>query len=210
MHQARGALTNIPPSIEVCMQTNGTRRRSWDTRNRRVRSRATRTALFLTMGVVLLGISRGGIPYDPKHFGGMKMVREAIRVANQVGKTDDFGIFEFRIPNVHSDGVADLTLGDGTISTYELHSAKLNKLPADIPRGAEVEPKCGVIIVFTAAPEDAEVQGPREVSDCPKPNPPPPKCTLAQIWQRSVAKGAPRDAVATIHYGWEFFDEKVP
>jgi hypothetical protein len=115
---------------------------------------------------------------------------------------DDAILIMFNCKYVRSDGRADLTLqGDGSCG-WEYRSPSRVRRPDGTPAGISVSVPCVLAYSAGASMMHGDViEHSYGLSECRqwfavKP----PRCTVAEIWQRALAAGAPADAVAHLHF----------
>jgi serine/threonine protein kinase len=143
--------------------------------------------------------------YDPRHFDPSAYVGRARAMARQLYA--DAELIEYEIANVYPDGHADLKLAGDSSSSYEFRSPSHSARPAGVPRNAEVDLRCRIIV--TVGPDQVEAA---IVTDehCRQILRGPPRCTVAQIWARAIADGTPGGNVIAkvgfLHDGTWFFD----
>ncbi|MBL0214211.1 MAG: serine/threonine protein kinase [Myxococcales bacterium] len=113
----------------------------------------------------------------------------------------DAQLFRIDLENVYPDGHADLTL-PGFAYKYggidlRFISPSHSKRDPSVPRGVKVERTCALRV--DGGPDGFEI---RDLSgDCDEVAVPAPKCKLAQVWNKALAKHPDvADAVASIDY----------
>jgi hypothetical protein len=113
----------------------------------------------------------------------------------------DAALFRIDVENVFPDGHADLTL-PGFAYKYggidlRFVSPSHTKRDPSVPRGVKVERTCALRI--DGGPDGFEI---RDLSgDCDEVGIPVPKCKMAQVWKKALAKHPDiADAVASIGY----------
>jgi len=113
----------------------------------------------------------------------------------------DAALFRIDVENVFPDGHADLTLPGFAYKTGGIDlrfiSPSHAKRDPSVPRGVKVERKCALRV--DGGPDGFEI---RDLSgDCDEVGIPAPKCKLAQVWKKALAKHPDiADAVASIGY----------
>jgi hypothetical protein len=110
----------------------------------------------------------------------------------------DARLVSVRAPFVRPDGQTDLSLGMGTL-VVEYRSPARSVAPTDTPIGAEVRLECMVQLTWMNTYHTATRSsvGRRQ---CRQPTVRLPACRVVDIWERAIAAGAPRQAVATVTY----------
>ncbi len=113
----------------------------------------------------------------------------------------DAALFRIDVENVFPDGHADLTLPGFAYKTGGIDlrfvSPSHTKRDPSVPRGVKVERTCALRI--DGGPDGFEI---RDLSgDCDEVGIPAPRCTMAQVWKKALAKHPDvADAVASIGY----------
>ena len=99
---------------------------------------------------------------------------------------------------VRSDGIADFSLGSGAVM-MSFRSPRASVPPAGAPVGSDVSLPCFAYDNYTQNYHNTYVTK-GNPHDCGRPTVRPPICSVAQVWQRALAAGAPKNAVATVTY----------
>jgi serine/threonine protein kinase len=136
---------------------------------------------------------------DYKKFDVDKHIAWAIAEAKRT--VPDAELFRIDIENVFPDGHADLTLPGfaykyGGVDLRFLSPSHTRRDPS-VPKGVSVERMCSLRI--DGGPDGFEI---RDLGgDCDEITIPPPKCKLAQVWAKALAKHPDKgDYVASIDY----------
>lgn len=119
----------------------------------------------------------------------LAMVRETL---------PDAELTELRAFLVKPDGRADLTLGDDFVR-YHFRSLAASKQDESKPIGVKQKLTCKME-VFVSAKGVRTFAREEDSSDCHEQLLLPPACSYAEVWQRAIALGAPKNAVAEIRY----------
>jgi hypothetical protein len=106
------------------------------------------------------------------------------------------------VVNVRDDGRADLTLGASAMGYASYRSPAASRPPPGTPAGvSDLRLSCEAQVNFGPGHEHAPSVHESSARECREPLVTPPRCTLAEVWQRARGRGAPAGAVATINYG---------
>ncbi len=136
---------------------------------------------------------------DMKKFDVDKHIAWAVAEAKRT--VPDAALFRIDVENVFPDGHADLTLPGFAYKTGGIDlrfvSPSHTKRDPSVPRGVKVERTCALRI--DGGPDGFEI---RDLSgDCDEVGIPVPKCKMAQVWKKALAKHPDvADAVASIGY----------
>jgi len=138
--------------------------------------------------------------FDPKQLDADKYLPFALAEAKKM--VPDAVLFRIDATGVTPNGRADITAVDNGSLDYRFISPSRSKRDPKAPLGAKHEWKCMFRIMIT---EKGAWSAPMDGWECSKEKLiGPPKCTLAQIWKKALAKKAPTNALATIGYrAWE-------
>lgn len=100
------------------------------------------------------------------------------------------------------NGKADLTVTSDSRCSYEYRIPALTVRPADVPDGVSVDVPCQRWFSVDAALDDTAATEHRyDVTECRRRVAVrPPRCTLAEVWERAVAAGLPPNAVASLGF----------
>ena len=120
-------------------------------------------------------------------------LRRAQRLAR--GLMDDAQLTQMIVFYVKPDGTADLTLGSSGYGIFMFRSPKRSKR-GDTPVGVGMQ--CKVIV--NMGPQFGVMVTPVEDHNCNDAILGPPRCSPPMIWERALAAGAPRNAVAQMTY----------
>jgi serine/threonine protein kinase len=140
-----------------------------------------------------------GLGFDPKRFDAMGFLGEAERRAK--GVIPDAELITFDVDGVYPDGHADLTLDDDYDATYDFRAPSKSERPAGLPVGVEADIPC-MVHVTVSVDDGIEVYAGTD-DKCDQPLRPRPRCTLAQVWEKAIKIGAPKNAVMQIDYLWD-------
>ncbi|HEU0037200.1 MAG TPA: serine/threonine-protein kinase [Kofleriaceae bacterium] len=141
------------------------------------------------------------VDYAPKRFDPLAYLPKAKAIARQLLPDADFSELQF-YENVQPDGHVDLTLPSESESYFEFRSPSRSKAA----KQDTTEVGCYVMVYITPTGAEARI---RDDDECDHPIRPPPRCTLAEVWQAAIALGEKADAPATIAFlpdGAWFFD----
>ena len=118
---------------------------------------------------------------------------------------DDAVLLSVQCFPVRAGGRADLTLASGRCQ-YEYRSPSGMQRPAGVPVGVAVDLPCLIEVSIDKDADDPDARLSRNpLRICTQHHAVrPPRCTVAQIWDRAVAKGAPVDAVARMRYAGRY------
>lgn len=175
----------------------------------------------VTIGPGVTVIQTGGTAttlapdYNPRSFDARGYWKTAKKHARTI--YSDAVLTHFDVVGVLPSGKANLTLSSDTEATYYFRSPSRSKRPADIPEGIDVDIDCMVYVI--AKGSEVEVY-PVSHETCKDPPRRYPKCSIAQVWEKAIALGAPSgNVVAKIDWlwdGWFFqigadtFTESIP
>ncbi len=100
------------------------------------------------------------------------------------------------------NGKADLTVTSDSRCSYEYRIPALTVRPADVPDGVTVDVPCQRWFSVDATLDDTTASEHRyDVTECRRRVAVrPPRCTLAEVWERAVAAGIPPGAVASLGF----------
>ncbi|MBP6838452.1 MAG: protein kinase [Kofleriaceae bacterium] len=105
----------------------------------------------------------------------------------------DAELFRIDASGVRPGGKVDLTIDNSTSLDFRFVSRSRDVRPPGIPRGARYEAQCMFRILIGA---DGAVLMPMNGWECKKEvTLAPPRCSLAQLWKKAAAQGAPTDDV---------------
>ncbi|MBP6629448.1 MAG: serine/threonine protein kinase [Kofleriaceae bacterium] len=114
----------------------------------------------------------------------------------------DAELTAFEVQAVGKGGLANLTLTRDLQASYWFRSKAASPRPAGVPKGVDVDIACMVYVDVSAKEITAYVTTREECDDRFLRRP---RCSLATVWDRALAKGAPADHVAEIDLlgdGW--------
>ncbi|MCC6996110.1 MAG: hypothetical protein IT370_15990 [Deltaproteobacteria bacterium] len=125
-----------------------------------------------------------------------ELARHALSTARKV--YPDAQLYRISAQMVRPSGLVDLTLEDRG-PWFDLRSPAQSHPATPEVLGHEDVVKCWYQLTASI---DSVSSWPRDSTrhDCMVPVVTPPTCTLAEIWQRALADGAPGNAVATLYY----------
>lgn len=109
----------------------------------------------------------------------------------------DAVLFRIDADGVRASGRADLTLANDLSVDYRFQSPAQSKRPANVPLGVDWEENCILRVIVEKGTVSLR---PMTGWECTEKLAPRPSCTPAQIWQKAIAAGAPKDAVAELGY----------
>jgi hypothetical protein len=140
------------------------------------------------------------LAFDARSFDALAFLPTAEAAARAIAP--DAELITFDVDGVHPDGHADLTLDEDYDATYDFRSPAASKRPADLPIGVEAEIPCLIHVVVSPADGVRGYVG--DDDECAQPLRPRPRCSLAQVWKKAIAIGAPATgAVMQIDYLWD-------
>ena len=107
--------------------------------------------------------------------------------------------------SVGAAGTADLTLASGRCS-YAYRTPAGTERPPDVPVGVSTDYPCAVELAVDAGVTQPDVRVARRSLDLCRIHHAvrPPACTFAAAWERALAAGAPRDAVARVRFAGRY------
>jgi hypothetical protein len=113
----------------------------------------------------------------------------------------DAVLFRIDAAGVFPDGRADLIAVDNGALDYRFISPSRTKRDPKRPIGAKQEKKCMFRIMID---KDGPWSAPIDGWDCKDKLIGPPRCSFVQVWQKALAKGAPKNAIAELGYRSDF------
>ncbi|MBL8619914.1 MAG: hypothetical protein JNK64_01395, partial [Myxococcales bacterium] len=117
----------------------------------------------------------------------------------------DVVLLSVQCTSVGAAGTADLTLASGRCS-YEYRTPAGTRRPPDVPVGVATDYPCAVELAVDAGVTQPDVRIARRSLDLCRIHHAvrPPACTFAAAWERALAAGAPRDAVARVRFAGRY------
>jgi hypothetical protein len=137
----------------------------------------------------------------PEHFDPIAYLPFATARAQALAP--DAALRRFMVSHVGAAGTANLTLGDGSGSSYfQFRSPSQSRRPDGTPQGVDVRVPCQIQVNVSARdPLGRAHQSERASDDCVEPLLiVPPRCSVAAVWARAKKAGAPGDAVADLQF----------
>jgi serine/threonine-protein kinase len=128
---------------------------------------------------------------DAARFDGVDYLAEATRLAR--ARMDDAELTMMYLPNVRPDGLSDFTATSYAVAQYHFRSPRASQR-GDRPLGTELP--C-LLQVFATTYAGIRME-PRSDARCDNPIIGPPRCGAKQVWEKAVAAGSPRNAIATL------------
>ncbi|MBK7073136.1 MAG: hypothetical protein IPH44_12610 [Myxococcales bacterium] len=117
----------------------------------------------------------------------------------------DARLLSVQCTSVGAAGTADLTLASGRCS-YAYRTPAGTERPPDVPVGVSTDYPCAVELAVDAGVTQPDVRVARRSLDLCRIHHAvrPPACTFAAAWERALAAGAPRDAVARVRFAGRY------
>ncbi len=137
---------------------------------------------------------------NPSQFDAMAYLHEAQRLART--RLPDAEITQIIVQNVRPDGTADLARDGYPFVKYAFRSSSASQL-GDREMGSQLE--C-LVDVFATAYQGVKIE-PRLDVECNDRIIGWPRCSLAAVWAKAIADGAPEHGIATLQWMTDFNDQ---